>query len=76
MWTVDYLIETLVDSNEIIALWEQVTDDGGGVPVMHMIWKGMGHELPYRYLNRTVDRIFGVIPENIMDADTINILII
>ena len=75
MWTVEGLIGTLVDSNEITALWEQVTDDDG-VHVKHMIWKGMGHELPYRYLNRTVDRIFGTIPEDIMDADTINILII
>ena len=74
MWTVEDLIGTLVDSNEIIALWEQDTDDNG-VYVFNMIWKGMGHELPYRYLNRTVERIFGTIPENLMDADTINIWI-
>ena len=76
MWTVEGLIGTLVDSNEIVALWEQTTYDDNGVPVIQRIWKGMGHELPYRYLNRTVDRIFGTIPEDIMDADTINILII
>lgn len=75
MWTVERLVGTLVDSNEIIALWEQDTDDDG-VYVKHMIWKGMGHELPDRYLSRTVDRIFGTIPENVIDADTINILII
>lgn len=74
MWTVEDLIGTLVDSNEIVALWEQVTDDNG-VYVKQMIWKGMGHQLPGRYLSRTVKRIFGTIPENIIDADTINILI-
>lgn len=74
MWTVEGLIRTLVDSNEIVALWEQVTDDNS-VYVKQMIWKGMGHQLPYRYLSRAVKRIFGTIPENIIDADTINILI-
>lgn len=74
MWTVEGLIGTLVDSNEIVALWEQVTDDNS-VYVKQMIWKGMGHQLPYRHLSRPVKRIFGTIPENIIDADTINILI-
>jgi len=35
----------------------------------------MAHSLPAEYSERVFVRVFGTVPESIMDADTVNILV-
>ncbi len=64
------LIDTIFSHNEIIALWVNATPDS-----KKLIWRGEAWRLPEEHKNKTVDRIFGVIPEFTPQSDTINILL-
>ena len=66
----DLLIEKIISHNEIVSIWEPLDKSASTE-----IWHGMAHEIPDSILNLIFDRIFGVIPEYITQADTINILI-
>lgn len=66
-------IDTIISHNESIALWINVKDEDNYYK--RMVWSGMAHELPDYLLDVKVDRIFGTIPESIMKADRLNILI-
>lgn len=66
-------IDTIISHNESIALWINVKDEGPSYK--RMVWSGMAHELPDYLLDVKVARIFGTIPESILEADRLNILI-
>ncbi len=71
--TVDKLIDAIISHNEIVAIWEDRQDEEGSYH--YLLWRGMAHQIPKEYLNRDFDRIFGTVPENISEADTINIAV-
>lgn len=66
-------VDRLFSHNEIIAIWEEHKNEEASPK--YMLWKGMAHALPMEYQSRVFVRIFGTIPESIMDADTVNILV-
>ena len=66
----DLVLLDLVSSNETVCIWQsegQFTDS--------MLWQGPFWQCPQKYLDTQLDKIFGCIPESIMEADTINIRI-
>lgn len=65
------LIDKLVSHNEIIKLWYVDTSDPDGY---HLMFHGMGWEIPDPYLELKVHSIFGCIAEKISESDAINIL--
>ena len=64
-------IDVIFSHNEIIAIWEKINEQE-----YEMKWRGMGWELPDKYKNIANWQIFGVIPESIDEADTINIRVV
>lgn len=67
------LIDVIISHNERVGIWvEYRNGDESGCA---LLWKGMAHELPRQHLNSRFVRIFGLIPETIMDADIINIIV-
>ena len=67
------LIDVIFSHNERVGIWvEYRNGDESGCA---LLWKGMAHELPRQHLNSRFVRIFGMIPETIMDADIINIIV-
>lgn len=67
------LIDVIFSHNERVGIWvEYRNGDESGCA---LLWKGMAHELPRQHLNSRFVRIFGLIPETIMDADIINIIV-
>lgn len=64
-------IDTIFSHNEIIAVWERVNEREH-----KMKWRGMGWELPDKYKNIKDWKVFGVVPETINEADTINIKVV
>lgn len=71
---VDNLIDTIISHNEIVAIWENRRNENG--EYRYLLWRGMAHQIPKEYLNRLFDKIFGTVPENISEADTINIAVL
>ncbi len=67
------LIDVIFSHNSIIALYEEHPEEEGRP--MYEVWRGMAHELPKQYKQRKFVRIFGSIPQSIVCADTINILV-
>ena len=72
---VKHLIDKIISHNEIIAIWETRSDAENGV-YHYQLWRGMAWDLsnkrPDLYKSKFV-KIFGTIPESIIEADTINI---
>ena len=67
------LIDVIFSHNERVGIWvEYRNGDESGCA---LLWKGMAHELPRQHLNSRFVRIFGLIPETIIDADIINIIV-
>lgn len=67
------LVDTIFSHNEIVALWAKDESEEG--KPAYLIWRGMGHEIPENCAEMKFVRIFGAIPESIIDADVINILV-
>ena len=67
------LIDTIFSHNERVAIWKEYRN--GDERGCERLWQGMAHKLPCEYLNSRIVRIFGLIPETIMDADIINIIV-
>lgn len=65
------LIDTIISHNEIVGIWESRKNKGGRYHVL--LWKGMAWDIPEEYLDRTFLKIFGIVPETITEADTVNI---
>ena len=63
-------IDKLFSHNEIIALWYDKTEDKDH---SYLLWKGEAWRLPQMFQNLALLRFKGIIPENISEADTINI---
>lgn len=66
------IVDTIFSHNELIALWHNSKRND----CKKLIWEGEAWAIPDEYLDFKFDRIFGSIPENIFDADKINILVI
>lgn len=66
------LKDTLISHNEIVSLWYEVQSDD--VRESKLVSRGMFWYLA-KYYDYKVLKIFGTVPENIDDSDTINILI-
>lgn len=67
------LIDKAFSHNEIVALWiEEATED---VRYDKRIWRGMAWDIPKVYKECKFIKIFGTVPESIVEADTINIRI-
>lgn len=67
------LIDKIFSHNEVVALWcEEKTDD---VRYDKQIWRGMAWDVPKVYKECKFIKIFGTVPESIVEADTINIRI-
>ena len=67
------LIDVIISHNERVGIWVKYRN--GDERGCALLWKGMAHELPRQHLNSRFVRIFGLIPETIMDADIINIIV-
>lgn len=63
-------VDLIFSHNEIIALWEIDKSDKS---YSNRVWKGMAWDIPNKYLDCNNWRIFGTIPESIVDADILNI---
>ena len=67
------IIDTIISHNEIVALWyEEPTED---VKYDKQVWRGMAWDIPNVYKECKFIKIFGTVPESIVEADTINIRI-
>lgn len=67
------IIDTIISHNEIVALW--VKEETEDVRYDKRIWRGMAWEIPKQYMGCKFVKIFGTVPESIVEADTINIRI-
>lgn len=67
------LIDTIISHNEIVGIWERRKNKEGRYHAL--LWKGMAWDIPEEYLDRTFLKIFGIVPESITEADTVNIAV-
>ena len=67
------IIDTIISHNEIVALW--VKEETEDVRYDKRIWRGMAWEIPKQYMDCKFEKIFGTVPESIVEADTVNIRI-
>lgn len=65
-------IDYIFSHNEIVALWEINPADAH---YSNRIWKGMAWEIPDNFLDCENWKIFGTIPNSIVEADVLNIRI-
>lgn len=64
-------IDVVFSHNQRVAIWEY--DEKR---MSTRVWIGMAWELPIQYHNVVSWKIFGAVPESIVDADLINISIL
>lgn len=60
----------LFSHNETIALWVSTNHQS-----KVLFWSGSAWKLPKEYEKLRIERVFGTIPQSILTADTINLLI-
>lgn len=65
------LIDKVIGHNEIVAIWERRKSKEGRYSIL--LWRGMAWDIPKEYLDLTILKIFGTVPESITEADTVNI---
>ena len=65
------LIDKFIGHNEIVGIWEWRKGKEGGYHIL--LCRGEAWNIPKEYLDRTALKIFGIIPESINRADTVNI---
>lgn len=66
-------IDNIFSHNERVAIW---ATDLQEPHYSRLIWKGMGHQIPEKFMDYRCNRdwrIFGTVPESIIDGDVINI---
>ena len=68
--SVENVIDKLFSHNEIVALWCKVEKD---VTYHKIVWRGMAWDIPKKFKSCGFVKFFGTIPQNISQADTINI---
>lgn len=68
--SVENVIDKLFSHNEIVALWCKVEKD---VTYQKLVWRGMAWDIPKKFKSCGFVKFFGTIPQNISQADTINI---
>lgn len=67
-------IGNIFSHNETIGIWKPEKGEYGNRHSA-LVWKGMAHELPKKYLKSKNWKIFGTVAENLPESDTINIRI-
>lgn len=65
------LPDRIFSHNSIIALWVEIPKEH----YSQRLWRGMAWNIPEEYKELQFKRIFGSVPENIYEGDTINILV-
>lgn len=65
-------IDNIFSHNETIGIWKPEKDEYGN-RCSTLVWKGMAHELPKKYLKSKNWKIFGTVVESLPESDTINI---
>ena len=70
MMILSLAIDNIFSHNERIAIWRPITKEED-----ILIWQGMAHELPKKFLTIKEWKIFGTVCESIIDSDVINIRI-
>lgn len=65
-------IDNIFSHNETIGIWKPEKDEYGN-RYSALVWKGMAHELPEKYLKSKNWKIFGTVVESLPESDTINI---
>ena len=63
-------IDVLFSHNEIIALWYDKPND---TQHSFLLWRGEAWNIPEEFKDQRIIKIFGLVPESVMDADTINL---
>lgn len=69
--TINDAVDFIFSHNERVSIWAPSTENGQ--PVRRLVWTGMAHSIPAEYLDCIHWKIFGLVPESIVDADIINI---
>lgn len=64
-------VDAIFSHNQRVAIWEYDEER-----MSTRVWIGMAWELPIQYHSVVSWKIFGVVPESIVDADLINISIL
>lgn len=72
--TIEGAVDFIFSHNEIVAIWEKRKDDDG-FGYSELVWFGMAHEIPNKYLSKTNWKIFGVIANSLCESDRLNIRI-
>lgn len=67
------VVDKLFSHNEFISLWIEEKND---ITFHTKIWSGMAWDIPDEFKSYKFVRIFGTVPESIVQADTINIEVI
>ena len=68
--TVNEAVDKLFSHNEIISLWREIKEE---TSYHELVWNGMAWDIPDELKNCKFVKIFGIIPESIIQADIINI---
>ena len=66
------VVDKLFSHNEIISLWVEVKEE---IIFKRLIWNGMAWNIPENLKQCNFEKIFGTIPQQITQADVINIVI-
>lgn len=64
------IVDNIISHNEIVAIHVERREE---ISYHECLWRGMAWQIPEKFANMTFSKIFGVIPETIDQADTINI---
>ena len=71
--TVNEAVDKLFSHNETISLWKEIKEE---TSYHELVWNGMAWDIPDELKNCRFVKIFGTIPESIIQADNINIEIV
>ena len=64
-------VDNIFSHNEVISIWKKINEYSST-----LMWHGMAWQIPEEYKGVEKWRIFGLIPESILVADSINIRIL
>ena len=71
--TVNEAVDKLFSHNETISLWKEIKEE---TSYHELLWTGMAWDIPDELKSCKFVKIFGTIPESIIQADIINIEVV
>ena len=71
--TVNEAVDKLFSHNELISLWREIKEE---TSYHELLWTGMAWDIPDELKSCKFVKIFGTIPESIIQADIINIEVV